>query len=49
MAVIVFLNGQFVSQEEAKVSLFDHGYLFGDGIFETLRAYDGKIFRLGQH
>ena len=49
MPVVVYLNGQFVSQEEAKVSLFDHGYMFGDGIFETLRAYDGRIFRLGKH
>jgi branched-chain amino acid aminotransferase len=49
MPVVVCLNGQFVSKEDAKVSLFDHGYLFGDGIFETLRAYGGSIFRLGQH
>jgi branched-chain amino acid aminotransferase len=49
MPAIVFLNGQFVAPEEAKVSLFDHGYLFGDGIFETLRAYDDQIFRLGKH
>jgi branched-chain amino acid aminotransferase len=49
MPVVVFLNGQFVSKEDAKVSIFDHGYLFGDGIFETLRAYGGSIFRLRQH
>ena len=49
MAVVVFLNGQFVAPEEAKVSLFDHGYLFGDGIFETLRAYDSHLFRIDQH
>jgi branched-chain amino acid aminotransferase len=49
MPVVVCLNGQFVSKEDAKVSIFDHGYLFGDGIFETLRAYGGSIFRLKQH
>jgi len=49
MTTVVYLNGRFVQPEEAKISLFDHGYLFGDGVFETLRAYDGKIFRLGEH
>lgn len=49
MPAVVFLNGQFVAPEEAKVSLFDHGYLFGDGIFETLRAYERRIFRLDHH
>ena len=49
MPVVVCLNGLFVSKEDAKVSIFDHGYLFGDGIFETLRAYGGGIFRLGRH
>src|SRR5688572_10614377 len=49
MPLVVCLNGEFVSKEDAKVSIFDHGYLFGDGIFETLRAYEGNIFRLGQH
>jgi branched-chain amino acid aminotransferase len=49
MTVVVCLNGEFVSKEDAKVSIFDHGYLFGDGIFETLRAYGSNIFRLGQH
>jgi len=47
--MVVYLNGQFVPQDEAKVSIFDHGYLFGDGIFETLRSYDGVIFKLRQH
>ena len=49
MGMVVYLNGQFVPQDEAKVSIFDHGYLFGDGIFETLRSYDGVIFKLRQH
>lgn len=49
MTTIVYLNGAFVPGEEAKVSLFDHGYLFGDSIFETLRSYEGTIFRLDAH
>jgi branched-chain amino acid aminotransferase len=49
MTTIVYLNGDFVPGEEAKVSLFDHGYLFGDSIFETLRSYDGTLFRLDAH
>ncbi len=49
MGTIIYLNGKFVSKEEAKVSLFDHGYLFGDGIFETLRSYNGIIFKLDEH
>jgi len=49
MTTIVYLNGQFVPGNEAKVSLFDHGYLFGDSIFETLRSYEGAIFRLDAH
>lgn len=45
----VFLNGEFLSKNETKVSVFDHGFLYGDGCFETLRTYNGKIFRLGEH
>ncbi|MFI5305336.1 MAG: branched-chain-amino-acid transaminase [Nitrospiria bacterium] len=49
MGTMVYLNGQFVTKEEAKISIFDHGYLFGDGIFETLRSYEGSIFKLNEH
>ncbi|MDX1762918.1 MAG: aminotransferase class IV [bacterium] len=45
----VYLNNTFVPESEARVSVFDHGYLYGDGIFETLRAYSGLIFRLQDH
>ena len=45
----IYLQDQFVPREEAKVSIFDHGFLYGDGLFETLRAYGGMIFRLPQH
>jgi branched-chain amino acid aminotransferase len=45
----VWLNGDLIPESQARVSLFDRGYLYGDGLFETLRAYGGKIFLLEQH
>ncbi len=45
----VYINGRFVPQEEATVSVFDHGLLYGDGVFEGLRSYGGKVFRLEAH
>ncbi len=45
----VFLNGRFCKEEEARVSVYDHGFLYGDGVFETLRVYAGRIFRLEAH
>jgi branched-chain amino acid aminotransferase len=45
----VYVDGQFVPAEEARISVFDHGFLYGDGIFEGIRVYDGTIFRLQQH
>jgi branched-chain amino acid aminotransferase len=45
----IFLNGNFVSKEEAKVSVFDHGFLYGDGGFEGIRAYHRCVFRLKEH
>lgn len=47
--MIVYINGRFVDDSEANVSVFDHGLLYGDGVFEELRAYNGKIFRLNEH
>lgn len=49
MGLIIYLDGQFVPQEEALVSVFDHGLLYGDGVFEGIRAYHGRVFRLKQH
>ncbi|MBI5116538.1 branched-chain-amino-acid transaminase [Candidatus Poribacteria bacterium] len=46
---LVYLNGNFVPETEACVSVFDRGFLYGDGVFETMRSYDGRIFRLWQH
>src|SRR2546427_550187 len=45
----IYLNNRFVSKEEAKISVFDHGFLYGDGVFETLRSYGGKVFMLSEH
>ncbi|MGH7204817.1 MAG: aminotransferase class IV [Nitrospiraceae bacterium] len=45
----IYLNDRFVDRKEAVVSVFDHGFLYGDGIYETLRAYNGRIFMLSQH
>ena len=45
----VYLNGEIVSGSEAKVSVFDHGFLYGDGVFEGIRVYDGCIFKCKEH
>jgi branched-chain amino acid aminotransferase len=45
----IFLNGELVEKEEAKISVFDHGFLYGDGIFEGIRAYNGRVFRFEEH
>ncbi len=45
----VYLNGKIVPSKEAVVSVFDHGFLYGDGVYETMRVYDGVIFMLDEH
>ena len=45
----IYLDGKFVPESEAKVSVFDHGLLYGDGIFEGIRFYNGRVFRLEEH
>jgi branched-chain amino acid aminotransferase len=47
--MLVYLDGHFVPKEQALVSVFDHGFLYGDGIYETMRAYGGKLFLLKKH
>lgn len=47
--MIVYLDGEFVDSTAAKVSVFDHGLLYGDGVFEGIRFYDGNVFRLVEH
>src|SRR5258705_4847870 len=45
----IYISGKFFPQEDAKISVFDHGLLYGDGVFEGMRSYAGKVFRLEQH
>lgn len=45
----IYLNGEIVPEAEATISVFDHGYLYGDGIFEGIRAYNGRVFMLAEH
>lgn len=49
MGLLIYLDGKLVPEEEAKISVFDHGLLYGDGVFEGLRSYNGKIFKFGEH
>jgi len=50
MGLCIYLNGKFhTKREEATVSVYDHGFLYGDGVFEGIRVYDGKIFKLHEH
>jgi len=49
MGLKIWLNGKLVEREEAKISVFDHGLLYGDGVFEGIRSYNGKVFRLDAH
>ncbi len=49
MALKIFISGQLYDKEDAKISVYDHGLLYGDGVFEGLRSYGGKVFRLEQH
>lgn len=46
---MLYLNNRLVSEDRALVSVFDHGFLYGDGIYETLRAYKGIVFKIGEH
>ena len=45
----VYINGKFYGEQNAKVSVFDHGLLYGDGVFEGIRAYHGRLFKLKEH
>lgn len=49
MGLLIYLNGKLVPEEEAKISVFDHGLLYGDGVFEGIRSYNGRIFKLDEH
>jgi branched-chain amino acid aminotransferase len=45
----IYVDGKFCGEREAKISVFDHGLLYGDGIFEGIRAYNGRVFKLKEH
>jgi len=45
----IYINGKFYSKEDAKVSVFDHGFLYGDGVFEGIRSYNCLVFKLKEH
>ncbi len=45
----IFIDGQYFDENSAKISVFDHGLLYGDGIFEGIRAYNGRVFKLKEH
>ncbi|MBF0506247.1 MAG: aminodeoxychorismate lyase [Nitrospirae bacterium] len=47
--MFIYLNSKLVPSAEAKVSVFDHGFLYGDGIYETMRVYDGVVFLIDEH
>ncbi|MET1124410.1 MAG: branched-chain-amino-acid transaminase [Archaeoglobaceae archaeon] len=47
--LLVYIDGEFVPESQAKISVFDHGFLYGDGVFEGIRAYNGKVFKLWEH
>ena len=47
--MFVILNGKFIDEKEAVISVLDHGFLFGDGVYETLRTYGGKVWQLDEH
>jgi len=49
MSMKIYLDGKLVSREDAKISVFDHGLLYGDGVFEGIRFYSGKIFMIDAH
>lgn len=45
----IYIDGKYYSENQAKISVFDHGLLYGDGIFEGIRAYNGRVFKLKEH
>src|SRR5213075_1750375 len=49
MAPKIYISGKLYDKADAKVSVYDHGFLYGDGIFEGIRVYAGKVFKLREH
>ena len=48
-AMLVYIDGKYLPKEEARISVFDHGLLYGDGVFEGIRSYKGRVFKLDEH
>ena len=49
MSSWIYIDGVFYEKENAKISVYDHGFLYGDGVFEGIRAYHGRVFKLDEH
>lgn len=49
MSLQIYIDGQWYAKENAKISVFDHGLLYGDGVFEGMRSYGGRVFRMREH
>ena len=49
MPLKVYIAGQFYDKADAKISVYDHGLLYGDGVFEGMRSYGGRVFRMDEH
>ncbi len=47
--LVIYIDGEFYPRSDGKISVFDHGLLYGDGVFEGIRAYEGSVFRLREH
>jgi branched-chain amino acid aminotransferase len=47
--LMIYIDGQYVPKSQAKISVYDHGFLYGDGVFEGIRAYSGSVFKLKEH
>ena len=47
--LLIYIDGKFYPESEAKISVFDHGFLYGDGVFEGIRSYNGVVFKLKEH
>lgn len=49
MSLKIYISGEYYAKEDAKISVYDHGLLYGDGVFEGMRSYGGRVFRLDEH
>ena len=49
MSFKIYIDGKLYAKEDAKISVYDHGLLYGDGVFEGIRSYGGKVFRMQAH